>query len=49
VGVAASVGLVVYFSGAVVTIVRARAFSHVAFPLLYLAPALGAGVLVAGG
>jgi hypothetical protein len=49
VGVAASVGLVVYFSGAVVTIVRARAFSHVPFPLLYLAPALGAGVLVAGG
>jgi DoxX-like family len=48
VGVAASVGLVAYFVGAIVTIVRARAFSHIPFPLLYLAPALAAGVLFAG-
>jgi hypothetical protein len=47
VGVAASVGLVAYFFGAVVTIVRARAFSHIPIPLLYLAPALAAGWLVA--
>jgi hypothetical protein len=48
VGVAAAAGLVLYFAGAVVTIVRARAFSHIPFPLLYLAPALAAGVLIAG-
>ena len=48
VGVAASVGLVAYFAGAAVTIVRARAYGHIPFPLLYLAPALAAGVLVAG-
>ena len=47
VGVAASVGLVVYFAGAVITIIRARAYSHIPFPLLYLAPALAAGWLVA--
>jgi hypothetical protein len=48
VGVAASAGLVIYFVGAVATIVRAQAYGHVLFPLLYLVPALTAGVLVAG-
>jgi hypothetical protein len=48
VGVAAAAGLVVYFAGAVVTIVKARAYGHVPFPLLYLAPALAAGALIAG-
>lgn len=38
VGMAAAVGLVLYFLGAVVTVLRARWFSHVAFPLLYMAP-----------
>ena len=47
VGVAAAAGLVLYFLGAVITVVRARAFGHVLFPLLYLAPALGAGALIA--
>jgi hypothetical protein len=47
VGIAASVGLVAYFAGAVITVMRARAYSHVPFPLLYLAPALAAGWLVA--
>ena len=49
VGVAAAAGLVVYFTGAVITIVRAGTYSHIPFPLLYLAPALAAGVLVANG
>jgi hypothetical protein len=48
VGIAAAAGLVVYFTGAVVTIVRAGAYNHIPFPLLYLVPALVAGVLVAG-
>lgn len=38
VGVAAGVGLVLYFLGAVVTTVRARSYRTVPFPLLYLAP-----------
>ncbi|MEV0156926.1 DoxX family protein [Micromonospora sp. NPDC050686] len=42
IGVLAAVGLVIYFVGAVVTVVRARAYAHVPFPLLYLAPVVGA-------
>ncbi|MFE9706269.1 DoxX family protein [Streptomyces sp. NPDC005930] len=38
VGVAAAVGLVLYFAGAVVTVLRARSYKTVAFPVLYLAP-----------
>lgn len=38
VGTLAGVGLVLYFTGAVITVVRARAYSHIAYPLLYLAP-----------
>ncbi|NLG21856.1 MAG: DoxX family protein [Actinomycetales bacterium] len=49
VGVAAAAGLVLYFTGAVIAIVRAGTYSHIPFPLLYLAPALAAGVLVANG
>jgi hypothetical protein len=48
VGIAAAACLVLYFGGAVVTIVRARAYGHLPFPLLYLAPALVAGWLIAG-
>ncbi|MFG2904067.1 DoxX family protein [Kitasatospora sp. NPDC048286] len=39
VGYAAAVGVVLYFLGAVLTVLRARAYAHVPFPLLYLAPA----------
>ncbi|MEU6237938.1 DoxX family protein [Kitasatospora sp. NPDC047058] len=38
VGVAAAVGLILYFLGAVVTNVRARSYTTVPFPLLYLVP-----------
>jgi len=38
VGTLAGIGLVLYFTGAVITVVRARAYSHIAYPLLYLAP-----------
>ncbi|MFC8895200.1 DoxX family protein [Streptomyces cinereoruber] len=44
VGVLAAVGLVLYFTGAVVTVLRARAYGHVPFPLVYMAPA--AAVLI---
>jgi hypothetical protein len=49
IGVAAAAGLVVYFVGAVVTIIRARALGHIPFPLLYLVPAAAAGWLIAAG
>ncbi|CAM5533949.1 DoxX family protein [Streptomyces aurantiogriseus] len=39
IGALAAAGLVLYFLGAVVTVLRARWFSHVPFPLIYAAPA----------
>lgn len=41
IGIAAGIGLILYFTGAVITVVRARAYSHVPYPLLYLAPVVG--------
>jgi hypothetical protein len=41
IGVLAGIGLVLYFAGAVITVVRARWYSHVTFPLLYMAPVVG--------
>ncbi|MFJ3793346.1 DoxX family protein [Kitasatospora sp. NPDC090091] len=38
IGVAAAVGLILYFLGAVITNVRARSYKTVPFPLLYLVP-----------
>jgi hypothetical protein len=40
IAVMAAVGLVLYFAGAVVTVLRARSYSHVPFPLLYVAPVI---------
>ena len=37
VGIAAGIGLVLYFLGAVVTVVRARWSSHIPYPALFLA------------
>ena len=39
-GVLAGSCLVLYFAGAVVTVVRARWYSHVVFPLMYVAPVI---------
>ncbi|MEV0251244.1 DoxX family protein [Nocardia sp. NPDC050712] len=47
IGIAAAIGLILYFAGAVVTVLRARSYKTVAFPMLYLIPvavALGLGV-----
>jgi hypothetical protein len=38
IGLLAAIGLVLYFTGAVVTVARARVYSHIAFPLVYMAP-----------
>ncbi|MGW1882462.1 DoxX family protein [Streptomyces sp. NPDC001970] len=45
IGVAAGIGLVLYFTGAVVTVIRARWCAHIPFPLPYAAPVVGALVL----
>lgn len=46
-GVLAGIGLVLYFTGAVVTVLRARSYAHVPFPLLYAAPVVGSLALLA--
>lgn len=38
IGVLATVGLLLYFIGAVITVIRARSYAHIPFPLLYLIP-----------
>ena len=37
IGVLAGIGLLVYFAGAVITVLRARSYSHIPYPLIYLA------------
>lgn len=44
-GALAAAGLVLYFLGAVTTVLRSRWFSHVPFPLIYGAPAAASLVL----
>ncbi|WP_194819705.1 DoxX family protein [Nocardia sp. XZ_19_385] len=46
IGVVAAIGLILYFAGAVITVLRARSYKTVAFPMLYLIPvavAMGLG------
>ncbi|GAT70305.1 DoxX family protein [Planomonospora sp. ID91781] len=45
VGVLAGIGLVLYFAGAVFTVLRARSYSTAVFPLLYMGPVIAALVL----
>jgi DoxX-like family len=45
IGVLAGICLVLYFTGAVITVARARWYSHIPYPLMYMAPVLGALVL----
>ncbi|MFB7860936.1 MULTISPECIES: DoxX family protein [unclassified Streptomyces] len=47
IGIAAAIGLVLYFAGAVITVIRARAYAHAPFPLIYMAPAVAVLVLAA--
>lgn len=37
-GLAAAIGLIVYFTGAVATVVHARWYRHIPYPLIYVAP-----------
>jgi hypothetical protein len=41
IGVIAGICLVLYFAGAVITVVRARSYTHIPFPLIYVAPVIG--------
>lgn len=45
IGVLAGICLVLYFTGAVVTVSRARWYSHIPYPLMYMAPVACALVL----
>ncbi|WP_043633824.1 DoxX family protein [Nonomuraea candida] len=45
IGILAGIGLVVYFTGAVITVLRARSYATVVYPVLYLAPVLAALIL----
>ncbi|MEV7022748.1 DoxX family protein [Kitasatospora sp. NPDC093558] len=45
IGRLAAIGLILYFAGAALTVVRARCYAHVPFPLVYLAPAAASLVL----
>jgi hypothetical protein len=51
IGSAAALGIVAYFVGAIVTVVRARRWVHIIFPVLFLLPAAASLVLLltAGG
>jgi hypothetical protein len=40
IGVAAGVCLTLYFTGAVITVIRARWYSHIPYPLMYVAPVI---------
>ncbi|GAA2261171.1 MULTISPECIES: DoxX family protein [Kitasatospora] len=46
IGNLAALGLILYFLGAVITIIRARSYAHIPFPLIYLAP-VAASLLLA--
>jgi len=45
IGVMAGIGLVLYFAGAVVTVIRARWYSHIPYPLVYLVPVVASMAL----
>jgi DoxX-like family len=45
IGVLATIGLVLYFAGAVLTVVRAGRYSHIPYPLMYLAPVVASMAL----
>ncbi|MER7462858.1 DoxX family protein [Streptomyces sp. NPDC097981] len=42
IGLMAAIGLILYFTGAVIAVLRARSYAHVPFPLLYMAPVVAA-------
>lgn len=49
IGYAAAVGLVLYFLGAVITVLRARVYKNVVFPMIYMTPVAASLVLALVG
>lgn len=49
VGIAATIGVVLYVLGALATVVRAGAYGHIPFPLRYLVPVVVAAALGGSG
>jgi hypothetical protein len=49
IGILAAIGLVLYFVGAVFTVLRARSYPHVPIPLVFMSPAAGSLALGLGG
>ncbi|GAB3997367.1 DoxX family protein [Glycomyces albus] len=45
IGIAAAIGLILYFIGAVVTVLRARSYATLVAPFMYLAPVAAAFTL----
>jgi hypothetical protein len=45
IGILAEICLVLYFTGAVITVIRARWYSHISYPLIYMAVVVAALVL----
>lgn len=45
IGVLAGICLVLYFTGAVITVIHAHWYAHIPYPLMYMAPVIGALVL----
>ena len=45
IGSMAASGLVLYFAGAVVTVVRARWYAHIPYPLVFVAPVIASMAL----
>ncbi len=45
IGLMAEVGLILYFAGAAVTVARARWYSHIPYPLVYVAPVVASAAL----
>jgi hypothetical protein len=46
IGVIAGIGLALYFTGAVITVIHARSYSHLPIPLVYMAPVIGSLALL---
>ncbi len=40
IGLLAGIGLVLYFAGAVITVIHARSYAHIPFPLIFVAPVI---------
>ncbi|MCU1639784.1 MAG: putative rane protein [Nocardia sp.] len=45
IGIAAAIGVILYFAGAVITTIRAHSYKTTVYPVMYMAPAIATLVL----